>query len=148
MFAAWLRIPLKQSGMHLVTLALALVIVSLLINFINQVIQSANLEAQRTELQAEVSQLEGEITRLRAAVEYARSDVHVERVAREQLGYAREGDVVILPRYLAATPTPPPAPEDTDPMVHPASTSKTPNWQRWWEAFAPRDQRTDTGDQQ
>jgi cell division protein FtsB len=137
--AAWFRMPLKQSGVHLVTFALALVTVSLLVNFITQVVQSANLEAQRTELEAEVSHLEGEIARLRAAVEYAESDVHVERVAREQLGYAREGDIVVLPRYLAPTPTPTPEQADTA-AEQAAPTVRASNWQRWWQAFAPREQ--------
>ncbi len=134
--AAWLNAPLKRSGVHLATLALAVLTISLLINFINQVMQSANLEARRTTLATEVAMHESENAHIRGAVEYAESDVYVERVAREQLGYAREGDMVVLPQFQAATPT-------ATPEAHAATTPSrpitTPNWQRWWQAFAPDD---------
>jgi cell division protein FtsB len=142
---AWMRIPLKRSGIHLVTLALGLLTISLLINFVNQVIQSANLEDKRTQLEAEVAQLEGETARLSAAVEYAESDVHVERIAREQLGYAREGDIVVLPRYLAPTPTPEPAADA--PAVAPEVQPAEPNWQRWWHVFVPDEEHPALDDQ-
>lgn len=127
----WSRLPFQQSGMHLVTLALGLLTVSLLINFVNQVIQSATLEARRATLQQEVQALEAENLHLRGAVEYVESDVYVERVAREQLGYAREGETVVLPRMLLPTPTPPAAPAAA---TAPQPTA-VPNWQGWWEAF-------------
>jgi cell division protein FtsB len=129
---SWMNIPLKQSGIHLVTLALAVLTISLLINFINQVIQSATLEARRVELLAEVEQLEAENIHIRGAAEYAESDVHVERVAREQLGYAREGDMVILPQFALPKPTPPPEALAPSPLPQ---TQAQPNWQGWWEAF-------------
>lgn len=130
----WFRTPVQHTGVHLATLALGVLTLSLLINFVNQVLQSAELEARRTALATEVAVLEAENAQLLAAVEYAESDVHVERVAREQLGYARVDDMVLLPQFLPATPTPTPEPEPAGEAITP---SDIPNWQGWWQAFVP-----------
>ncbi len=124
--------PLRRSGTYLVTLALVLLTLSLLINFGGQVLQSTRLEARRVSLATEVAQLEADNLALQSAVEYAESNANVERVAREQLGYTREGDIVILPQFPAALPTPT--------VVPPAIVSRPvrpPNWQQWWRAFFP-----------
>ncbi|NJL34074.1 MAG: septum formation initiator family protein [Chloroflexaceae bacterium] len=105
--ALWLSLPLRQVWTHIVILALAALTISLMVNFVHQVIQSANLEARRVELQAEAARMETENQQLRGAVEFAESDAYVERIAREQLGYAREGEVVIVPELLLPSPTPP-----------------------------------------
>ncbi|MEI8167805.1 MAG: septum formation initiator family protein, partial [Chloroflexales bacterium] len=81
------------------------------------------------------AQMQATNTHLEGAVTYTESDVYVEQVAREQLGYARDGDIVILPRLVA--PTPAPTPNPAAPPVSPATVPTTPNWQRWWRAFAP-----------
>jgi cell division protein FtsB len=105
---------------------MAVLIVMLMINFGNQVVQSARLESDRSALQADVDLLRNETEQLAAAVEHAESDVHVERVAREQLNYAREGDIVVLPQVAIPTPAP------TAPPVAPLPEAPTvPNWQRW-----------------
>ncbi len=124
------QLSLKWGGIHLLTLALALLTLSLLINFGGQVLQSARLEARKLSLATEVALLEAENQQLLGAVEYAESDANVERIAREQLGYAREGDIVILPQEPLPTPEPPAA----VPTPLPPSVS-TPNWQRWWLTF-------------
>jgi cell division protein FtsB len=127
----WLRLPLRQSGMHLATLVLAVLTLSLMVHFINQVLQSANLEEQRAELAHEVAALDAQNDHLRSAIDFVESDVYVEQVAREQLGYAREGDVVVLPNF----PDTQPAAEPEAPLAAPPPRPAAPNWQRWWEAF-------------
>ncbi len=129
-----LTAPLRRSGTYLVTLALALLTLSLLINFGGQVLQSTRLEARRVSLATEVAQLEAENRALESAVEYAESNVNVERVAREQLGYTREGDIVILPQFPAAVPTPTAVPPEVVSLP-----VRPPNWQQWWSAFFPGD---------
>jgi cell division protein FtsB len=128
---------LRLSGKSALTVALAalmLVFIGLLVvNFVGQVMQSARLESQRAALEVEVATMRAENGRLSGAVAFAESDVYVEQVARSELGYAREGDVVILPRVAAPTvapdlvsaPAPAPAP------------ALPPNWLRWWQAFFP-----------
>lgn len=131
---------LRLSGKSALTVALAalmLIFIGLLVaNFVGQVMQSARLEGQRAALEAEVAQMEAENARIAGAVAFTESDVYVEQVARGQLGYAREGDTVILPRLVA--PTAAPAPADAPPADAPSADSPTtPNWQLWWQAFFP-----------
>ncbi|MCX7792095.1 MAG: septum formation initiator family protein [Chloroflexaceae bacterium] len=103
-------------------------------NFVGQVLQGARLESRRAELEAEVARIKAENAVLEGAVAFTESDVYAERIAREQLGYAREGDVVIFPRDAPAAPPPSvtaetPAPEAASPPVQ--------NWQLWWLALFP-----------
>lgn len=128
------HIPLKRSGMHLLMLLLVITTLSLMINFVRQMVRSTQLEAERIELATEVALLEASTQELEGAVSYVESDVYVERVAREQLGYAREGDTVVLPQFIIPTATP--APDDPDYPTLPIPDE--PNWLRWWRAlFAP-----------
>lgn len=125
-------VPLKRSGVHLVTLALVLLSLSLLINFGTQVLQSTRLEARRASLATEVTQLETGNRQLQGEVEFAESNANVERVAREQLGYTREGEIVVLPQF--PTPTPVPTTATSEALPPPV---ELPNWRRWWAAFFP-----------
>lgn len=131
---------LRLSGKSALTIGLAglmLIFIGLLVaNFVGQVMQSARLEGQRAALEAEVAQMEAENARLSGAVAFTESDVYVERVARSQLGYAREGDVVILPREVAPTAAPAPA-GAADAQSAPAAPAPPANWRLWWQAFFP-----------
>lgn len=129
---------MRLSGKSALTIGLALlmlIFIGLLVaNFVGQVMQSARLEGQRAALEAEVAQMEAENARLAGAVAFTESDVYVEQIARGQLGYAREGDVVVLPRLAA----PEPAPEDAAPEdAAPPPPAAPPNWRLWWRAFFP-----------
>ncbi|WP_129631171.1 FtsB family cell division protein [Candidatus Oscillochloris fontis] len=117
--------------------AVMLTLIGLLIaNFIGQVMLSARLEAQRAALAAEVDQIRAENRQLEAAVDFAESDANVERIAREQLGYARDGDMVLMVQ------TPPPLPttsasSDGSTLSPLPPEPPAPNWHRWWTAFFP-----------
>lgn len=131
---------LRLSGKSALTIALAALMMIfiglLLVNFVGQVMQSARLEQRRAALEAEVAQIRAENIAFEGAVAFTESDVYVERVAREQLGYAREGDIVILPRLVppASAPAPEPAPDPATPALAPRPPE---NWRLWWRAFFP-----------
>jgi cell division protein FtsB len=125
-------------------LSLALGVVMLLLiglllsNFVGQVIQNARLEAQRAALAAEVADLRAQNAVLEGAVAFAESDVSVERIAREQLSYARDGDIVLLPQVSPPASNAPPAPElPAEPA--PSTDQTAPNWENWWRALFPAD---------
>jgi cell division protein FtsB len=126
----------RSGGRGLLSICLGAIMVALIglliANFVGQVMQSARLEASRAALQVEVDQLRAEQRTLEGAVDYAESDVNVERIAREQLGYARDGDTVILPQIAAPTPAPPISPAAA-PAPTPAPAAS--NVRRWWDAF-------------
>ncbi len=127
----------RSGGRGMLALALGAVMVALIgllvANFVGQVMQSARLEAQRVALQAEVDQLRAENRQLDGAVAYAESDVNVERIAREQLGYARDGDTVIFPQIRIPAAAPAPAAPAAPAPAAPAAS----NARRWWDAFFP-----------
>lgn len=74
---------------------------------------------------------------LKAEAEYRESDAYAELAAREQLGMAREGETVLLPKMI----TPPlalPSPEgDAPAQAETPDTPPDPNYQRWWHALFP-----------
>jgi cell division protein FtsB len=126
--------PIKRNSIHFIIAVLVVLTASLLVSFIHQIIRSSQLEAQRNELATEVAALHAETDRLQAAVEHVESDVYVEQVAREQLGYARQDDTVVFPRFVAPSPmpehvTPPEQIAVAEPPPH------SPNWKRWWQAL-------------
>ena len=125
-----------RSALSLAVAAVMLVFIGLLVvNFVGQVIQSAGPEAQRSALEAEVAQMRAANSAIEGGVAFTESDVYVERVAREQLGYAREGEMVILPRLVAAAAAAPAAAALEAPFITPTM----PNWQLWWRALFPTD---------
>jgi cell division protein FtsB len=125
---------LGRPGVHLLTFILLALALWSLIGFIGQVITSAQMERRKEELRAENAQLATEIATLAADVAEAQSPAYAERVLREQRGYARDGDTVILPTFPQVTPTP------AQPTAQPAPTSvPEPNWRRWATALFPPD---------
>jgi cell division protein FtsB len=94
--------------------------------------QRAENEAQR----ARNAALKGE-------AEFRESDVYAEQAAREQLGMAREGEVVLLPTIVVPA-SPSPAPQSSNPAAPasnaaapPVEEAVAPNYQRWWQALFP-----------
>ena len=123
---------LGRPGVHVLTVVLLVLALWSLIGFIGQVITSAQMERRKAELRAENAQLATEIATLAADVIEAESPAYAERILREQRGYARDGDTVILPTFPQITPTP------AQPTAQPAPTSvPEPNWRRWSTALFP-----------
>src|SRR5262245_2497278 len=121
-----------RPGARLVVLVLVVLSLWLLANFVGQVVASARMDRQIAEKQAELAKAEAELMSLKDRVAFAESPAYAEQVAREQLGFARPGDTVILPTLperklapvaAAPAPVPPPAPQ--------------PNWRGWMRALFP-----------
>jgi cell division protein FtsB len=125
---------LGRPGVHLLTLILLALALWSLIGFVGQVITSAQMERRKEELRAENAQLATEIATLDADAAAAESPAYAERILREQRGYARVGDIVILPTFPQVTPTPTPSAQQPEPTNVPE-----PNWRRWGRALFPRD---------
>jgi cell division protein FtsB len=126
-----------RPGVQLLTLALLAISVWTLMGFVGQVISSAQLESRKEQLRAQNAQIATENAALTTAVAEAESPAYAERILREQRGYAREGDTVVLPTFPDVTPTATPAPDSSAPTAVPE-----PNWRRWAQAlFPPSDSR-------
>jgi hypothetical protein len=107
---------------RLVALVLVALSLWLLVNFVGQVVISARMDRQIADRHAA----------LKDRVAFAESPAFAEQIAREQLGYTREGDTVILPTL----PERKPAPASSAPPPVPAPAPQ-PNWRGWLRAFFP-----------
>lgn len=123
---------LTISGRRIATVALVLLSASIAVNFGELIVRGAEIQQEVAQQRAVNVAHEAELHHLKALLGYYQSSVHVEMVAREQLGYAREGDTVILPSMLIPEPAEQPAPPEAIPAPPP-----TPNWVLWWSAFFP-----------
>jgi len=129
----WLS-PLGQRRVSPATIIIVVVGALFLFNFVNQVIRQAQLEQMLETIHANGEKLKAENRDLRRQVLFYESNDYAEQVAREQLGYARLGDTVILPTYPDRVVT------DTAILGKTATVSDTvvvtpvpePNWMRWW----------------
>lgn len=122
---------LGRPGVHLITLILVLLSIWSLSIFVSQLLDGAKSEQRKDELQAEVGQIEAENAAIKEQVVVAESPPYAEQIAREQLGYAREGDTVILPTFPERTPVP------IAPAAPPLPPPPQANWRGWAQAFFP-----------
>ena len=123
---------LGRPGVHLLTLVLLALSLWSLAGFVGQIITSAQMERRKEELRANNAEYATEIAALSTSAAQAESPAHAEQILREQLGYAREGDTVILPTFPQVTPTAARPAEQPEPTQVP-----DPNWRRWVNALFP-----------
>lgn len=132
----WLVATFPGSGRTLASLALIAMLLimtgGMAVNLVNQLVIARHLERELAAANDQVASLQATTQALEARLEYERSDAAAETWARD-LGFAREGDVVIVPERapevaLATAPAAVPSPVPLPPP---------PNWQRWWQAFFP-----------
>jgi cell division protein FtsB len=126
-----------RSGARLVALVLVALSLWLLVNFVGQVVAGAKMDRQIADRESENAQIESDNQALKQRVGFAESPAFAEQIAREQLGYAREGDIVVLPTLPEHTP----APVTTAPAPLPPPPSQ-PNWRGWLRAFFPPSSQT------
>ena len=92
------------------------------------------LRQEAKALQQHIDQLQKDNRQLSQKLDYYRSDQYIEKVAREDLGLMRPGEIPVIvvpadgtPQPSLVAPTPTPAPTS---VVPPA-----PIWRRWLSVF-------------
>ena len=139
------RIPLLfgRRRMSPATLIVLVMGAFFLYSFVNQIIRQAQLEQFREEVRADVARLRRENATLQQSVEYVESNDYAEQIAREQLGYARAGDTVLMPTFpdqvVSSTVSTISTTTTLTNTINPNTTTPPtivapiePNWMRWW----------------
>jgi cell division protein FtsB len=134
---------LTRWGIRLVLLFLMLLAGGLMVGFVRMTWTQHQINQASERQRAENDAQRARNAALKGEAEFRESDVYAEQAAREQLGMAREGEIVLLPTIVVpASPAPVPqssnpaaaAPNGTAPTVE---ETTTPNYQRWWQALFP-----------
>ena len=114
------------------TIILLVVSVLFVYNFVVQVVRQTQLEQYRDRIAQNVVRLRDQNTTLSRSVTYFESRDYAESVAREQLGYARTGDIVMMPTFPDKLSTTAPV----DPVIPTPAAPTEPNWLRWWNMLS------------
>ncbi len=122
----------------LLPLLIAAIVLLVLIAIGERALQNYGMQQEAKAAERRVEQLKKENQRLNQQLDYYRSDQYIEKMAREELGLVRPGDVAVAivgtpdpsNSQLVPTPTPSPTPD--------ASDRDKPNWQRWLSRFTGR----------
>jgi cell division protein FtsB len=129
----WRRLFSGRRRLSPATIIMVVVFLLFAVNFVNQIIRQAQLEQYRDSLAVEVAEQAVRNAELKREVEYVESSEYAELVAREQLGYARPGDVVMMPTYPNQTSESVDTASVLPDTVATTPASAQPNWQRWWQ---------------
>jgi cell division protein FtsL len=102
-------------------------------------VQSYELKQEALALERRIDSLKTENRQLKQKLEYYRSDQFIERVAREDLGLVKPGDVAVvvtLPNgQIPSTALGSQLPD----MTYEPDRPRIPTWQRWLYLFVSRD---------
>ncbi|MFZ9859279.1 MAG: FtsB family cell division protein [Roseiflexaceae bacterium] len=129
----WRRLFSGRRRLSPATIIMVVVFLLFAVNFVNQIIRQAQLEQYRDSLAVEVAEQTARNAELKREVEYVESSEYAELVAREQLGYARPGDVVMMPTYPNQTSDSVESSMSIRGATSIVTTPSQPNWQRWWQ---------------
>jgi cell division protein FtsB len=139
------RLPISAQtlgrwGARLVLLTLVVLAGGLLIGFVRMTWNEhkINQESQQQLAANEAQRHRNQI--LKGEAEFRESPMYAEQAAREQLGMARDGEMVLLPTVVLPAPAVVPQPSAA-PVVVPALgeplPQDMPNYQRWWQSLFP-----------
>lgn len=100
----------------------------LLVSFGRMVLARHELAQRAAAVEREIAMLREENAALQRELAYWRSDEGLERLAREQLGWARPGESAALVIGEAPPSIRKDSPSALDPRLEPS-------WRRWWRVF-------------
>lgn len=110
----------KISTTRLILAITVLIVVYFLTVGVVHTVRSHQLGQREDSARAEIEQLLARHQRLEALKDYLNSDEYIEAVAREQLGFVREGEIGFV--AISTVPAPTPAPGQAPPEL-------------WWDVL-------------
>jgi cell division protein DivIC len=122
----------------LLPLLIAAIVLLVLIAIGERAVQNYEMQQEAKTAERRVEQLKKENQALNQQLEYYRSDQYIEKMAREELGLVRPGDVAVAIVGTPGTVTSELLPTPT-PFATPGPSNRDkPNWQRWLSLFTGR----------
>lgn len=122
---------MRKIGTKLVSLAsywIIVLIVLLLISLARNILRVVSANKKIESVRQEVTELEKENNSLQAQLEFVSSGEYLEKEARDKLGLAKEGEiVVILPDEEVL--------QKIAPVTHGEEFIPKSNWQKWLDLF-------------
>ncbi len=130
---------LAQFLYGLVPFVIAVAVLLVLVVIGGKAVQGYEMRQEAKALEQRVEQMRKQYRQLTKELDYYRADEYIEKVAREELGLTKPGEVSVAlvlpedrrPSYLMPTPTP-------LPIAVPSGTP-TPIWQKWLVVFVGED---------
>lgn len=119
-------------GVVVATVVVVILSLWLLVGLVEQVLTGARQDRKVAAVELELATVEARNGEYGTAVARAQAPAYAEQVLREQLGYAREGDTVVLPSFPQVTPTA----SNPTPVPIPSPVVQA-NWRGWVKAFFP-----------
>ncbi len=104
----------RISAARLTVAITAVAVVYFLVAGAFNTVRSHQWRQQEGQLRSEIQDLQSRYRRLEALKEYLNSDEYIERVAREQLGLVRPGEIGFVVISTAPMPTPEPGEEGSE----------------------------------
>ena len=119
-------------GVVVATVVVVILSLWLLVGLVEQVLTGARQDRKIAAVELELATIEARNSEYGTEVARAESPAYAEQVLREQLGYAREGDAVVLPSFPQVTPIV----SNPTGVPIPSPTTQA-NWRGWVQAFFP-----------
>ena len=119
--------------MQVMFAAIIALVLILGINFSSRITASQPLQQTYDEVRAEVERLQSEQADLIIERDYVRSDVYVERWARDEGKMVRPGEVLVVP--VPASTAPQIVEDDAPVIAVETSPPQEAPWAVWWSLF-------------
>jgi cell division protein FtsB len=119
---------------QIVTIVVATMAISMIVDFGRKATANYRIRREEIGLEQEVAAERDKHEELLARREYVQTDKYVEQVAREELKWVRQGEIVIVPVPITRQPLPTPG---TPPAPARLLESEL-HWQKWWALFFDR----------
>lgn len=117
-------LPVNMSKSRLASLAVLVVGLLLVVSLIRSIIDFLKAEDRIKQEEIKLAQLQLKNDELKKKLEEVESPEYLEKMAREKLGLAKEGEVVVVLPSVLPQPDQKPQPEEN-----------LSNWQKWLRVF-------------
>jgi cell division protein FtsB len=130
------RLPLPP--IDVITVLISTAAVFFVLAFGGKVLEGYRLQRHNALLRVEIAELQKQQEQLEARLNYVQTPEYVEKVAREQYRWVKEGENLVITIFrrrpvVEPTPTPPSRPTTRTMVAQPVS-----HWPEWWNLLTGR----------